>query len=353
MPSTKKPRGMSVPRGGGLLVRRVRVRVSRLLGFYVVRRVLSSIVLAFLAVSLVFWLVHLIPGDPAINILGGGGQTPSSEAVGAVRRELGLDRPLPEQYAAFVGKVVRLDLGHSFVSKKPVTEELLVRIPRTLLLAVPAMILAIVFGLAFGVLAAIRIGGVVDFLTTTVTTLFIAVPVFVYAILFGYLLSARLGWLPIGRYVNPLEDLSGFLLRSIVPVLSLSLLPMAVIMRTTRAGMVGQLTTEYVKLAWSKGLGFRRVLWRHMVPNALLPVVTVAGLQFGHLLAASVLVEFVFNWPGLNLYLINAIGSRDYPAIQGVVLFVALSFILINLGTDLTYSWIDPRVRAGAADFRA
>lgn len=327
--------------------------LSGLLRRHVIGRVLNAILMAFLVVSLVFWLVHFIPGDPAINILGGGGQTPSLEAVEVLRRELGLDRPLHEQYATFVGRVLSLDLGRSFVSGKPVTEELLIRIPRTLLLAVPAILVAVVFGLAVGVLAATRIGSAVDLFATALTTLFVAVPVFVYAILLGYLFSARLGWLPIGRYVNPLDDLPGFLLRSIVPVFSLSLLPMAVIMRTTRASVVGQLTTEYVKLAWSKGLSYRRVLWRHMVPNALLPVVTVSGLQFGHMLAASVLVEFVFNWPGVNLYLINAINSRDYPAIQGVVLFVALSFILINLATDLTYSWLDPRVRAGSGEGRS
>ena len=312
---------------------------------YWVRRFLNAIVLAFLAVSVVFWFVHLIPGDPALNILGSGAQAPSAEAVDTVRRELGLDQPLLKQYTSFVGKVLTLDLGRSFVSKEPITEELLVRIPRTLLLVVPAVFVAIVFGLVFGVLAATCRGGVIDFMITTISTFSFAVPVFVYAVLLGYLFSANLGWLPVGRYVNPLSSFSGFLLRSLVPIFSISLLPMAVILRTTRAAMVEQLTAEYVKMAWSKGLSFQRVVWRHMVPNALLPVLTVTGLQFGQLLAASVLVEFVFNWPGVNLYLINAIGRRDYPAIQGVVLFVALSFILINLATDLAYSWLDPRVR--------
>jgi peptide/nickel transport system permease protein len=314
-------------------------------GNYVVRRSLGALVLSLVAVSAVFWMVHLIPGDPAINILGGGDQSPSKESVDAVRRQLGLDRPVLFQYAGFLRKLSQLDLGASFVSKQPVVNELAVRIPRTLLLVFPAMIIAIVVGFPLGVLAAARRGSLSDTLVTFVTTLFFAVPVFVYALLLGTVFSVYLGWLPVGRYVNPLDSLSGYLLRSLVPVISLSLLPMAVIMRTTRAAMVEQLTAEYVKTAWSKGLTFTRILWRHIARNALLPVLTATGLQFGQLLAASVLVEFIFNWPGVNLYLLQAIARRDYPAIQGVVLFVAVSFIVINLATDLAYGMIDPRVR--------
>lgn len=314
-------------------------------GGFVVRRCAGSLVTALLAVSLIFWVIHIIPGDPATAILSGGGdQVPSPEALAAVRQQLGLDRPLLEQFSDFLARLARFDLGTSFVTRRPVVDELLVRVPRTLQIAVPAILLALAFGLLLGNLSAARPGSWIDSVVTALTTLLFAVPVFVYAIVLGYVLSIKLGWLPVGRYVSPSDDFGGFVLRAILPVIALSLMPIAVVARTARTALIEQRSQEYVKLAYAKGLSAQRVLVRHIMPNALLPVAAVTGLQFGQLLASSVLVEYAFNWPGVNLYMIQSIGRRDYPAVVGVVIVVSLAFVVVNLITDLIYGWLDPRV---------
>ena len=173
-----------------------------------------------------------------------------------------------------------------------------------------------------------------------------AIPVFVYAIALGYVLSIKLGWLPVGRYVNPADDFGGFVKRAILPVLALSFMPMAVVARTARTALIEQRSQDYVKLAYAKGLSARLVLLRHITPNALVPVAAATGLQFGQLLASSVLVEYAFNWPGINLFMIQSIGRRDYPAVVGVVIVISLAFVIVNLLTDLLYGWLDPRVSA-------
>jgi peptide/nickel transport system permease protein len=198
--------------------------------------------------------------------------------------------------------------------------------------------------LLLGILSASKPGSWIDSAVTTAITLLFAIPVFVYAIVLGYLLSIKLGWLPVGRYVSPSDDLLGFIQRATLPVLALSLMPMAVVARTARTALIEQRNQEYVKLAFAKGLSARRVLLRHITPNALVPVAAVTGLQFGQLLASSVLVEFAFNWPGLNLYMIQGIGRRDYPAVVGVVIVISLAFVFVNLLTELIYGWLDPRV---------
>ncbi len=316
-----------------------------LAGNFVVRRCAGSFLTALLAVSLAFWVIHVIPGDPATAILSGGGdQVPSPEALASVRLQLGLDKPVLVQFGDFLMRLTHFDLGTSFVTRRPVLDELLVRVPRTLQIAIPATILALGCGLLLGMLSASNPGRWIDSAVTTMITLLFAIPVFVYAIALGYLLSIKLGWLPVGRYVSPWDDLGGYLQRAILPVLALSLMPMAVIARTARTALIDQRTHEYVKLAYAKGLSAKSVLLRHIMPNALVPVAAITGLQFGQLLASSVLVEYAFNWPGLNLYMIQSIGRRDYPAVVGVVIVISLAFVIVNLLTDLLYGWLDPRV---------
>lgn len=315
-------------------------------GGFILRRTGGAIITALIAVSAVFWIIHIVPGDPAVAILSAGGdQSPSPQAVERLRAELGLDKPLLQQFATFLSNVLHGDLGRSFVTRRPVTQELMVRIPRTLQLAVPAMVLALVGGVLLGLISAAREGEWIDTTLTAVMSALFAVPVFVYAIAFGYIFSIQLGWLPVGRYVSPGTDFGNFLLRALLPILSLSLMPMAVVARTARTAVIEQRSQEYVKLAYSKGLSRRKVLLTHVAPNAMVPVTAVTGLQFGQLLASSVLVEFAFNWPGLNLFMIQSIGQRDYPAVIGVVVVISLAFVFVNLITDLLYGWLDPRVR--------
>lgn len=316
-------------------------------GGFILRRTGGAIITALIAISAVFWIIHVIPGDPAVSILSASGdQSPSPEAVERLRVELGLDRPLLEQFTTFLANVLQGDLGRSFVTRRPVVDELMVRIPRTLQLAVPAMLLALIVGVILGLISAAREGEWIDTTITAVMSALFAVPVFVYAIALGYIFSIQLGWLPVGRYVSPSVDLGNFMLRALLPIVSLSLMPMAIIARTARTAVIEQRSQEYVKLAYSKGLSRTWVLLAHIAPNAMVPVTAVTGLQFGQLLASSVLVEFAFNWPGLNLYMIQSIGQRDYPAVIGVVVVISLAFVFVNLITDLLYGWLDPRVRA-------
>lgn len=313
---------------------------------YLIRRAGLALLLLWLVATILFFFVHLLPGDPADVILGSSDQyQPTKEQLETARRELGLDRPIWEQYLTYLGKLVRGDLGVSFLNKRPVGADLSIRLVRTLQLVIPSMFLSSLLGIAMGVAAARLRGRVLDAGISTIALIGFSIPVFVIGNLMVLVLAIYLNWLPSSGFAelsaNPMKWLS----YAIMPIIALSLGPLASTMRMTRTTVIEQLSQDYVRTARSKGLPERVVVYKHVLKNALLPVVTVIGLQVGTMFAGSVLVEYVFNWPGLSSLLIRSIGTRDYPVIQGTVMLSSFIFVGVNLLTDLSYAFLNPRLR--------
>jgi len=312
---------------------------------YVLRRMGVSILLLFVVATILFFSLHLLPGDPAILVLGGDTAQPTPEQIAMVRANLGLDQPLYVQYFAWFGRLFRGDFGRSLADERPVARDLANRLPRTLQLVIPATLIATAIGVPLGMFAARRRGGLADPTASALALLGFSMPVFVVGMLLVVVFSMQLGWLPPTGYVAFGENPKDFFRHLILPVLALSAAPMAITMRMTRSSFLEQSALDYVRTARAKGLAEGMVAWRHVLRNALLPVVTVIGLQAGSMFAGAVLVEYIFSWPGLNLLLLNSISTRDYPIIQGVVLLAAVMFVLVNLITDLCYAAINPRIR--------
>jgi peptide/nickel transport system permease protein len=313
------------------------------MGRYVIRRLLQAALMIFIVATLVSVFIHLLPGDPAYTILGE--ERATEERVDAIREQLGLNRPIYEQYVDWLGGVVRGDLGNSLISGRPIRTDLQLRIPRTFELGGVAVLISVLVGIPLGVLAARYRNGPVDLLATSFAILGLSVPVFVVGPLLVLLLSVKTDILPASGYVSFSEDPVEHLKRLALPAVTLGVLSSATIIRMTRSSMLEVLGEDYVRSARSRGLGERSVLFTHALRNALIPVVTIIGLQMGTLLGSSVLVEYIFNWPGVSTFLIDGINRRDYPIVQAVILVIAVTFILLNLLTDLIYAWIDPRIK--------
>ncbi|HLV11224.1 MAG TPA: nickel ABC transporter permease [Trueperaceae bacterium] len=306
---------------------------------YVAKRLLGLVPVLLGVVFLVFSMLWLAPGDPVLALLGESAQGISAAQVEELRRAYGLDRSFPEQFVAYLGDVVRLDLGVSLRSSQAVTTEVLSRFPATLALAGSAMAVAIAIGGVFGVLAAIHKGTWVDSVAIVVALLGVSVPVFWSGLVLMLVFALGLGWLPASGF--------GSWRHLIMPAAAVGFSSSAVIARVTRASLIEALRQDYVRTARAKGLPERSVRLKHALKNALLPVVTVVGLQFGGLLGGAVLTETVFAWPGVGRLLVDAIKSRDLPLVQGAVLLVATLFILVNLVVDLSYAALNPKVRYG------
>ncbi|HLW58736.1 MAG TPA: ABC transporter permease [bacterium] len=312
---------------------------------YLARRIGGAVVLLWVVASVVFFSLYLLPGDPALIILGGLDAHPSPEQVQRVRAQLGLDRPVVVQYLGWASGLLRGDLGRSLVSGRAVTTDLAVRLLRTLQLIVPAAGVAMAIGIPAGVYSARARDTLMDPIVSALTLLGFSVPVFVIGPGLVSIFTLWLGLLPSGGYVGAFQDPGGFAVHLILPALALAAAPAATTMRMTRSSILEQTSLDYVRTARSKGLGERQVVGRHVLRNALLPVLTVLGLQVGAMFAGSVLVETIFNWPGMNLFLLEALGQRDYPVIQAVVLVAASIFIAVNVLIDVTYALVDPRIR--------
>ena len=296
---------------------------------------LATGVPTLLAVSLlVFAIVRLIPGDPA-RLLAGDFAT--DQIVDELRHKWRLDDPWPVQYAVYVGGIVRGDLGRSITTSTPILPELTERFLRTLELAVAGIVVAIVIGGAAGIVSAVRRSSLTDYAATALALTGISTPIFWSGLLLILLFSVRLEWLPAGG--------TGTLRHLVLPALSLGLFGAGVLARQTRSGMLEVLGQDFVRTARAKGLPERVVVVKHALKNALIPVVTVLGDQFGRLLGGAILTETVFAWPGMGRYLIESISQRDYPAVQGVILVFAAAVVVINLAVDLSYGLLDPRVR--------
>ncbi len=309
---------------------------------YVLRRLRAA---AFILVGvslLVFVAVRLIPGDPAA-ILAGADTT--SEQIDQVRRDLGLDRPLHVQYLRYVQRALAGDLGRSIHSRQPVWQEVLGRFPATLELTLASLAAAAAAGIGVGVLSAVRQYSSLDHVAMVGALAGISMPVFLIGILLVWFFSLYLGLLPTGGRPECVLCVER-VVHLILPTLTLAGISVGMIARLTRATMLEVIREDWNRTARAKGLSERSVVWKHALRNALIPVVTFVGLQFGVLLGGAVVTEQIFSWPGMGRLVVEAIGSRDYPVIQGTVLFMAVLFVVINLGVDLLYGVLDPRVRS-------
>ncbi len=311
---------------------------------------------------MVFFMVRAIPGDPAQIMLG---QQATPEQVQQVRENMGLDKPIFVQYGLFLKNVLRGDLGDSIVTGRPVVTELLVRLPATFELTAFAMLIAIAVGVPVGVISAVRQYSLLDKTTSVLALTGISMPIFWLAMVLVVIFGVNLQLLPYPGRLGPTTaitsitglvlvdslltlNFAGFwdgLLHLIMPALALGTIPMAVIMRMTRSSMLEVLNEDYVRTARAKGVVPWRVVFKHALRNAMLPTITVIGLQAGLLMGGAIITEIIFSWPGIGLYVYQSVSSRDYASIQGVVLYGALLFVLINLLVDVLYAVLDPRVR--------
>ena len=304
------------------------------MGLYLIRRLLMLIPVLLGVTFLTFAIIQLTPGDPVALMLG---NYATPENIVELRAQLGLDDPLPVQYARYVWNVAHGDLGKSIRGQTPVLDEILVRFPSTLQLTLVALFLAITGGVSAGIVSATAKNKYLDGATMAVALVGISIPSFWLAIILIIIFGIQLGWVSVtgGEGVKDL----------ILPSFCLALAPAAVLARLTRSSILEVVREDYVRTARAKGLREIVVTARHLLRNALIPVVTVMGLQFGGMLGGTVFIESVFARPGLGRFAVNAIAARDYPQIQGMVLFTATVYVLLNLGVDLLYGWLDPRIR--------
>jgi peptide/nickel transport system permease protein len=301
---------------------------------FLVRRLALTLPVLLGVATLVFALIHLIPGDPAQAMLG---ETASEEDIQALRQRLGLDRPLVEQYGSFLAGVARGDLGTSLRTNEPVASAIIGRLPATLELAAAAMMVAIGVAIPLGIIAAVKRGTFVDHIATTLALSGISIPNFWLGPLLAILFAVELGWLPVsGR---------GTFAHLVLPAISLGAALAAILARMTRASLLEELREPYVQAALARGASRARAVLRHGFRNSLIPVVTIVGLQFGAVLTGAVITETIFAWPGVGRLLIQSIGFRDYPLVQGCILLIATTYVAMNLVTDLVYGVLDPRIR--------
>lgn len=300
---------------------------------WLTRRALLTIPTLFGVLVVVFVLLYVAPGDPVAEMVG---ERADAETIARLRQELRLDDPLHVQFGHYVSGVVRGDLGRSYITNRPITQDLLERFPKTLQLAGAAMLLASVVGILIGVVTAYWPGGWLDRLALGGAYLGISFPVYWVGLLFILLFAVQLRWLP--------PSGSGGLEYLILPALALGTRSIAFLARVTRSAMLDVLNSDFVRTARAKGASEQTVVLRHALRNALIPVITVLGLDFGYYLTGSILTETIFSWPGLGRYVVNAITRRDLPAIQGAVLFLSTVFVFVNLLTDMIYAKADPRI---------
>ncbi len=312
---------------------------------WLLRRMGMSLLLVWVVASIVFLGIHLVPGDPAELLLSQGGTTPDAAAVAELRARLGLDLPLAQQYLARMKGLLTLDLGRSIQDDSAVMDSIARRLPRTLELIAAATLMAVLTGIPAGTLAALRRGGLFDRAASALAGLALAVPVFVVGTLMVMLFAQILRWVPAGGYVPFARDPGQHLLLLAMPGFAIGIGLAAVMFRMTRTAVLDVMGRDYVRTARAKGVAPGRVLRAHVVRNALMPIITVLALHIGNLLGGTVLVEYVFNWPGLSGMLVAAVGARDYPEVVGIVLVTSMLFVAINLLVDIAYGLLDPRVR--------
>ena len=301
---------------------------------YTIKRILQVIPVLLIISFICFMMIRLVPGDPVANMLG---VNASKEAIAAQRAELGLDKPLLTQYGDFLVKALQGDLGKSITTRRPVIDEIAQRYPATLKLALGATVFAALVGITFGVLSAVKQNKLTDNVIMVFSLLSVSTPSFFLALVMMLLFSIHLGWLPSMGLRTPLHY--------VLPIITLGMQSVGLIARTTRSSMLEVLRQDYIRTSRSRGISQAVIVMRHAFKNALIPVVTVVGLRFGGLLAGSMLVEAVFSVPGIGRFMVDGVLKRDYPVVQGTVLVLATTFVLVNLAVDLIYALIDPRIK--------
>lgn len=329
---------------------------------FIIRRIISLIPVLIGVSIIVFFFIHLIPGDPVLAILG---ERATVENVERARHELGLDRPLWEQYFLYLDKIFHGDLGRSIRSNTPVSQELGAKFPATVELSLFALFIALLVGIPAGIISAAKRNSAIDTTVMFGALIGVSMPIFWLGLMLAFLFSVFLKWLPFSGRIDPMitlpiktnlllldsilagnwEAFKNSLSHLILPSLALSTIPMAIIARMTRSCLLEELSQDYIRTARAKGLKENRVLLRHALKNAFLPVVTTIGLQAGTLLSGAILTETIFSWPGIGRWIYMAIQSRDYPIVQGATLLIALIYVLVNLLVDVSYAFLDPRIR--------
>ncbi len=301
---------------------------------FIVRRLMMLVSVLLGVVTLVFFLIHMIPGDPVDIMLGENALAADKEAM---RQDLGLDQPLHLQYLSYLSGVVRGDLGTSLLSRQPVLKEIWSRFPASVELMAGAMFVALSLSIPLGILAAMKPRSLMDALAMLVSFLGAAIPSFWLGPLLILLFAIHLNWLPVNE--------RGGLEHLILPAITLGTALAAILSRMIRSSLLEVLGEDYIRTARAKGLRERTVVLKHALRNALLPVMTIVGLQIGILLSGAIITEFIFDWPGLGTLLLQSIHTRNYPLVQGCILFIATVYVVVNLLTDIAYGWADPRVR--------
>ena len=329
---------------------------------YISKRLLDLLPVLLGITILVFLFLQLIPGNPAVVLLG---PRATPEQIEQLQGQLGLNQPLPLQYLSFLGKLIRFDLGKSIMSGVPILQEIAIRWPATFELSVAAMLVAMILGVPAGIIAAVRKNGWIDNLAMSASLLGVSMPVYWLGLLLVYLFAVNLHWLPPSGRLSvdtDLHPITGFYLldslltfnprafgdvlsHMLLPAITVGTIPLAIIARITRSAMLEVLSQDYIRTARAKGLIERIVILKHALKNALLPVITIIGLQFGTLLSGAILTETIFSWPGIGSWIYEGILARDYPVVQGGVVFVAIVFVLINLLVDISYAFLDPRIQ--------
>ncbi|HMM26722.1 MAG: ABC transporter permease [Chloroflexota bacterium] len=329
---------------------------------YFLRRVIESIPVIIGVSILVFLLIHLIPGDPATAMLG---ERATQENVAALRERLGLDKPLYEQYLIWVGNLLQGDLGNTVRGNIPVKDEIANRFPATIELSIWALTIATTIGLPVGIVSAIKRNSLIDTASMFGALFGVSIPIFVLGLLLIFFVGVELRWLPfVGRLSSGLsvERVTGLVTidalierdwaalkdaveHLILPAITLATIPLAIIARITRSAMLEVLNQDYIRTARAKGLKSRQVIMRHGFRNAMLPIVTIIGLQLGTLLSGAVLTETIYSWPGVGKWLFDSIVARDYAIVQSMTLLIAMIYIVVNFAVDVLYAFIDPRIR--------
>jgi peptide/nickel transport system permease protein len=312
----------------------------------IIRRLIHSLIVVFLVTIMVFFVMRYLPGDPVLVYVSQSEvNSATPEQIEKIRHEFGLDKPVIVQYIKWLGDICRGNLGRSVISRTSVNEEIGRALPKTLYLGSAAFMLSIILGIPLGIMAAIRRGKWEDTLCTLIANLGVTAPVFWVGIILILVFGYYLRWLPIQGWVSPTENLRESLLHILMPAICLTVYPMAAIARQTRSSMLEVIRQDYIRTAWARGLNERQVIIKHAVRNAIIPVITLIGINIRQIFGGAVLTETVFSIYGMGKLSVDALFSSDYAIVQGVILVIAVVVVLSNLVVDLSYGWIDPRIR--------
>jgi peptide/nickel transport system permease protein len=313
---------------------------------YIIRRLIMVLIVLIIVSILVFVAMRMLPGDPIRMLVTQSEQQEFTEQqIAQLRHEFGLDRPMMVQYFSWIGGVFRGDLGVSILHRAPVAGEIVRRLPITLHLGITAFVVGIIIGIPAGVICAVRRAKWVDTVITTLANLGITIPNFWLGVMLIYSFGLYLRWLPVQGYTSPFEDFGLNFRQMIMPVICMALFPIASNTRQARSSMLEVMKQDYIRTAWSKGLKERVIIMRHALKNGLIPIITLSGMGLSMIIGGSVIVETVFNIPGMGRLAVTSVLNQDYPYVQGIILLVSTFILMINLVVDLAYGWLDPRIR--------